>query len=394
MAADVLAKVGTGTPAREIAVLFRINAQSEAFEEALAARGVPYVVRGAARFFERAEVKQAVSLLRGSARTGDAGAEGDDLVAATRAVLTGMGWSEAAPAGSRQRPRPVGVAAGDRLPGPRHADGPARRRPGHVRRRARPPGRRAARPGRRGGDARDAACRQGARVGRRLRGRHAGRLDADRARRGSRGDRGGAQAALRRHDPGPPRADGVVVPRPQPRRARVSQAVALPRRAAARERLRHGGRRAGQGWPPPQGRGPLPRVRQAARHDRRAQGRQVCRLPGVVRRAAVRATPRVAGRQGIGGEGACLRRVHRPDAAGDRRGQARRPDRVCCASTGSVSPSSRSTATTCSRWWPAASSRPARASDLGKTHKIDCRLPIHRCSFFVPAPHARGGDPQ
>ena len=34
-------------------MLFRINAQSEAFEEALAARGIPYVVRGAERFFER-----------------------------------------------------------------------------------------------------------------------------------------------------------------------------------------------------------------------------------------------------------------------------------------------------------------------------------------------------
>ena len=70
VAADVLAtRRERDTPAREIAVLFRINAQSEAFEEALAARGVPYVVRGAARFFERAEVKQAVSLLRGGARS-------------------------------------------------------------------------------------------------------------------------------------------------------------------------------------------------------------------------------------------------------------------------------------------------------------------------------------
>ena len=38
-------------------MLFRINAQSEAFEEALAGRGIPYVVRGAARFFDRPEVR-------------------------------------------------------------------------------------------------------------------------------------------------------------------------------------------------------------------------------------------------------------------------------------------------------------------------------------------------
>ena len=52
--ADRRGCVAEGAPTSEIAVLFRINAQSEAFEEALAGRGIPYVVRGAARFFERA----------------------------------------------------------------------------------------------------------------------------------------------------------------------------------------------------------------------------------------------------------------------------------------------------------------------------------------------------
>src|SRR4051812_26844568 len=53
-----------GRPWSEIAVLFRINAQSETFEEALAARGVPYVIRGASRFFDRAEVREAVTRIR------------------------------------------------------------------------------------------------------------------------------------------------------------------------------------------------------------------------------------------------------------------------------------------------------------------------------------------
>src|SRR3954471_462964 len=97
VAADVLTQVAAGTPPREIAVLFRINAQSEAFEEALAARGVPYVVRGAARFFQRPEVKQAVTLLRGNARGGEG--SGDGLLADVRAVLSGMGWSDQAPTG-------------------------------------------------------------------------------------------------------------------------------------------------------------------------------------------------------------------------------------------------------------------------------------------------------
>ena len=83
-----------GVPASEIAVLFRINAQSEAFEEALASRGLPYVVRGAARFFERAEVRQAVTLVRAAVRTDDGDASLPDLV---RATLAGMGWTSEAP---------------------------------------------------------------------------------------------------------------------------------------------------------------------------------------------------------------------------------------------------------------------------------------------------------
>ena len=97
VAAEIRAVMDAGTPAREIAVLFRINAQSEAFEEAFASRGVPYVLRGAARFFESAEVKQAVTLLRGNARSG--AGTGTELVAEVRAVLAGMGWADQAPTG-------------------------------------------------------------------------------------------------------------------------------------------------------------------------------------------------------------------------------------------------------------------------------------------------------
>ncbi|MBO9521618.1 MAG: ATP-dependent DNA helicase UvrD2 [Nocardioidaceae bacterium] len=90
----------TGVPLREMAVLFRINAQSEAFEEALASRSIPYVVRGAARFFERPEVRQALALLRASLRAGEAARDG--LVDQVRAVLAGMGWNAEAPSGRGQ----------------------------------------------------------------------------------------------------------------------------------------------------------------------------------------------------------------------------------------------------------------------------------------------------
>src|SRR5690606_4492286 len=60
--------IDSGVRASEIAVLFRINAQSEIYEQALADQGVAYQVRGAERFFERPEVRQAGMLLRGAAR--------------------------------------------------------------------------------------------------------------------------------------------------------------------------------------------------------------------------------------------------------------------------------------------------------------------------------------
>ena len=77
----------------EVAVLFRINAQSEAYEDALSGRGIPYVVRGAARFFDRPEVREAVTRLRGAARSG----EGTELLETVRGTLAGMGWVAEAP---------------------------------------------------------------------------------------------------------------------------------------------------------------------------------------------------------------------------------------------------------------------------------------------------------
>jgi DNA helicase-2/ATP-dependent DNA helicase PcrA len=97
LVADRLAALrASGTPASRMAVLLRINAQSERFEEALAARGIPYVVRGAARFFDRAEVRQAITLVRGAARSGDASGPVPDAVLA---VLSQMGHSTQPPEG-------------------------------------------------------------------------------------------------------------------------------------------------------------------------------------------------------------------------------------------------------------------------------------------------------
>jgi ATP-dependent DNA helicase UvrD/PcrA len=48
----------------DVAVLYRSNAQSRVFEETLLAAGIPYRVYGGLRFFERAEIKDALAYLR------------------------------------------------------------------------------------------------------------------------------------------------------------------------------------------------------------------------------------------------------------------------------------------------------------------------------------------
>ncbi len=53
-----------GIPYREMAVFYRINAQSRVFEEVLRAARVPYVVVGGMRFYERAEIKDVLGYLR------------------------------------------------------------------------------------------------------------------------------------------------------------------------------------------------------------------------------------------------------------------------------------------------------------------------------------------
>jgi DNA helicase-2/ATP-dependent DNA helicase PcrA len=97
VAAQVTRLRDAGRSLGQVAVLFRINAQSETFEEALSARGLPYVVRGAARFFDRPEVREALTRLRGAARSGEAGSDPDDMVQAVAAILGGMGWTPEAP---------------------------------------------------------------------------------------------------------------------------------------------------------------------------------------------------------------------------------------------------------------------------------------------------------
>jgi DNA helicase-2/ATP-dependent DNA helicase PcrA len=102
VAASIAAFIRSGVLPNEIAVLLRINAHMERFERALSDAKVPYVVRGAERFYDRPEVRQALVLLRGAARAAGAGTDATglpgELAAAVRHVLASAGLTPAPPA--------------------------------------------------------------------------------------------------------------------------------------------------------------------------------------------------------------------------------------------------------------------------------------------------------
>ncbi|MGC4894136.1 ATP-dependent DNA helicase UvrD2 [Micromonospora sp. DT31] len=109
VAARCRALVAAGTPAREIAVLFRTNAQSEAYEKALSEAEVPYVLQGAERFFDRPEVRQAMIALRAATRSVPGGTP---LPVAVVEGLAAVGWApDAPPAGGAARERWEALAA-------------------------------------------------------------------------------------------------------------------------------------------------------------------------------------------------------------------------------------------------------------------------------------------
>jgi DNA helicase-2/ATP-dependent DNA helicase PcrA len=64
VAAEIAALVEEGYSGREIAVVYRTNAQSRVLEDVLVRQGVGYQVIGGPRFYERAEIKDAVAYLQ------------------------------------------------------------------------------------------------------------------------------------------------------------------------------------------------------------------------------------------------------------------------------------------------------------------------------------------
>jgi DNA helicase-2/ATP-dependent DNA helicase PcrA len=108
VAAQTRGMIDSGLPAQQIAVLVRTNAQTEIFERAMRAAGVPYAVHGAGRFFDRPEVRQALVLLRAAAKAEPSGSP----LAAAGHVFAGLGLTQEPPsAGGAMRDRWEALAA-------------------------------------------------------------------------------------------------------------------------------------------------------------------------------------------------------------------------------------------------------------------------------------------
>jgi DNA helicase II / ATP-dependent DNA helicase PcrA len=101
VAASISRLVESGTAPAEIAVLYRINAQSEVYEEALTEAGIPYQVRGGEGFFSRQEIRQALLVFQRAASRGPEGALADVV----RELLEPLGLTAQPPVGIRARER-------------------------------------------------------------------------------------------------------------------------------------------------------------------------------------------------------------------------------------------------------------------------------------------------
>src|SRR4029079_13107064 len=64
VAAEIAGLIEQGYSAREIAVVYRTNAQSRVLEDVLVRQGVAYQVIGGPKFYERAEIKDAIAYLQ------------------------------------------------------------------------------------------------------------------------------------------------------------------------------------------------------------------------------------------------------------------------------------------------------------------------------------------
>jgi DNA helicase II / ATP-dependent DNA helicase PcrA len=93
IAEAIRSEIDTGAAPASIAILYRINVQSAVIESALGDAGVPFVIRGATRFFDQREVKEAIMLLKGAS----VNTAPEPLFQTVSDVLRSLGWTQDAP---------------------------------------------------------------------------------------------------------------------------------------------------------------------------------------------------------------------------------------------------------------------------------------------------------
>ena len=95
VALAVREQLAAGVKPNEIAVLYRVNGQSEVFEAALADQNVDYQLRGGERFFNRPEIARAMTALR--AESNSATREDKSTFELVTDVCRSLGWTAREP---------------------------------------------------------------------------------------------------------------------------------------------------------------------------------------------------------------------------------------------------------------------------------------------------------
>ncbi|WP_237687373.1 ATP-dependent DNA helicase UvrD2 [Arthrobacter jiangjiafuii] len=95
VAERIKALIKEGVQPAEIAILFRTNGQSQAYEQALATAGIGYQLRGGERFFARREVRDAMLQLRSASRS----VGNEPVPQLVRDILVSLGYTPEAPDG-------------------------------------------------------------------------------------------------------------------------------------------------------------------------------------------------------------------------------------------------------------------------------------------------------
>ena len=95
VAQSIAAELAGGARPESIAVLYRVNVQAAALEQALGDLGISYQLRGSRRFFDLPEVRQAVMTLRAAS----VAATDEPLFKSVSDVLRTLGWSVQPPEG-------------------------------------------------------------------------------------------------------------------------------------------------------------------------------------------------------------------------------------------------------------------------------------------------------